>query len=57
MLIGNHKPNLRNVDEAARRRFNIVPFTQTPPVKDLDLEEKLKARMACRPAVDDRRLP
>ena len=42
MLIGNHKPNLRNVDEAARRRFNIVPFTRTPAVKDLDLEEKLK---------------
>jgi putative DNA primase/helicase len=42
MLIGNYKPNLRNVDEAARRRFNIVPFTRTPAVKDLDLGHKLE---------------
>ena len=24
---GNHKPGLRSVDEAIRRRFNLVPFT------------------------------
>ena len=41
-IIGNHKPGLRNVDEAARRRFNLVPFTNKPAVKDLRLEEKLK---------------
>ena len=29
-IAGNHKPSLRNVDEAARRRFNIVPFTRRP---------------------------
>ena len=29
-IVGNHKPVLRNVDEAARRRFNIVPFTRKP---------------------------
>ena len=29
-IIGNHKPLLRNVDEAARRRFNLIPFTRTP---------------------------
>jgi putative DNA primase/helicase len=43
LLIGNHKPTLRNVDDAARRRFNMVPFIYKPPVKDLDLEKKLVA--------------
>lgn len=42
MLVGNHKPLLRNVDDAAKRRFNIVPFTHTPPVPDPDLAEKLR---------------
>jgi putative DNA primase/helicase len=26
VIVGNHKPVLRNVDDAARRRFNIIPF-------------------------------
>ena len=45
MIAGNHKPGLRSVDEAIRRRFNLVPFTVTiPPEKrDLDLADKLKA--------------
>lgn len=43
LFVGNHKPGLRNVDEAARRRFNLVPFTRKPNVPDRDLEEKLKA--------------
>jgi putative DNA primase/helicase len=43
LIIGNHKPSLRNVDDAARRRFNIVLFTYKPPVRDLDLEKKLEA--------------
>lgn len=25
-LVGNHSPRLRNVDDAAKRRFNIIPF-------------------------------
>ena len=41
-IVGNHKPVLRNVDEAARRRFCIVPFTLKPPRPDRDLEQKLK---------------
>jgi putative DNA primase/helicase len=41
-VVGNHKPLLRNVDEAARRRFNIVPFTRKPPTPDPRLEEKLR---------------
>jgi putative DNA primase/helicase len=43
MLIGNHQPTLRNVDDAARRRFNIVPFIHKPPAPDRDLEAKLRA--------------
>ena len=41
-IVGNHKPVLRNVDEAARRRFCIVPFTYKPTRPDRDLEAKLK---------------
>jgi putative DNA primase/helicase len=42
-IIGNHKPVLRNVDDAAKRRLNMAPFVFKPPVKDLKLEEKLQA--------------
>lgn len=41
-IVGNHKPALRNVDDAARRRFNIVPFTRKPTTPDPELEAKLK---------------
>jgi putative DNA primase/helicase len=41
-IIGNHRPVLRNVDEAARRRFNLVPFDNKPPEPDRLLEEKLR---------------
>jgi hypothetical protein len=43
MIVGNHKPTLHNVDEAARRRFNIAPFTRMPANPDLKLEAKLRA--------------
>jgi putative DNA primase/helicase len=42
-IIGNHRPSLRNVDEAAKRRVNIVPFTIKPVQPDPTLDEKLKA--------------
>jgi putative DNA primase/helicase len=42
-IAGNHKPTLKNIDEAARRRFNIVPFTRKPASPDPQLEEKLRA--------------
>jgi putative DNA primase/helicase len=42
-IIGNNKPVLRNVDEAARRRINVVPFVRKPVAPDCQLEEKLKA--------------
>jgi putative DNA primase/helicase len=43
VIVGNHAPVLGNVDEAARRRFNIIPFTQKPVTPDRQLEDKLKA--------------
>lgn len=45
MIAGNHKPSLRGVDEAIRRRMHLVPFTITipPEERDPDLGEKLKA--------------
>ena len=42
-VIGNHKPVLRNVDDAARRRFNVVPFLHKPANPDRELEAKLRA--------------
>ena len=41
-IVGNHQPVLHNVDDAARRRFNIVPFTVKPSNPDRELEDKLK---------------
>jgi putative DNA primase/helicase len=43
LIIGNHKPELKNVDAAARRRFNMIPFVHKPPKPDRQLEEKLRA--------------
>ncbi len=44
VIAGNHKPGLRSVDEAMRRRFNLIPFTVTIPAaeRDPELAEKLK---------------
>jgi putative DNA primase/helicase len=45
VIAGNHRPTLRTVDEAIRRRLNLVPFTVTipPAERDPELTEKLKA--------------
>jgi putative DNA primase/helicase len=45
MIAGNHKPSLRGVDEAIRRRIHLIPFSVTiPPAnRDLKLFENLKA--------------
>jgi putative DNA primase/helicase len=45
IIAGNHKPGLRSVDEAIRRRFHLVPFTITipPEERDLHLNERLQA--------------
>jgi putative DNA primase/helicase len=42
-IIGNHQPNLHNVDDAAKRRINMAPFVHKPPIPDKHLEEKLRA--------------
>jgi putative DNA primase/helicase len=45
VIAGNHKPSLRSVDEAIRRRFHMIPFAVTIPAdeRDVELVEKLKA--------------
>ena len=47
VIAGNHKPGLRSVDEAIRRRFNLVPFTVTIPPEERDdqLPDKLKSEL------------
>ena len=45
IVAGNHKPTLRAVDEAIRRRLHLIPFTVTIPPDERDdrLSEKLRA--------------
>jgi putative DNA primase/helicase len=47
VVAGNHKPAIRNVDEAMRRRIHLIPFTVTIPVSERDqqLTEKLIAEL------------
>jgi putative DNA primase/helicase len=44
IIAGNHRPGLRSVDEAIRRRFNLVPFVVTipPAERDETLADQLK---------------
>jgi len=43
VIAGNHKPSIRNVDEAMKRRLHLIPFTVTVPPEKRDgkLTEKL----------------
>jgi putative DNA primase/helicase len=45
LIAGNHKPAIRNVDEAMKRRLHLIPFTVTIPSERRDgrLTEKLLA--------------
>jgi putative DNA primase/helicase len=45
MIYGNHKPGLKSVDDAMRRRLKLIPFAVRIPDADRDKElpEKLKA--------------
>jgi putative DNA primase/helicase len=45
VFAGNHKPGLRSVDEAIRRRFNLIPFTVTIPPRERD--KKLGDKLQC----------
>jgi putative DNA primase/helicase len=44
LISGNHRPSLRSVDPAIRRRFNLIPFAVEIPEqeRDKDLPEKLR---------------
>jgi putative DNA primase/helicase len=48
IVAGNHKPSFKGVDEAIRRRVNLVPFLQNIPAeeRDKDLPEKLMTEAA-----------
>lgn len=45
VIVGNHKPAIRNIDEAMKRRMHMIPFTVTIPPERRDgrLTEKLLA--------------
>ncbi len=43
VVAGNHRPTIRGVDEAIRRRMNLVPFAVTIPEDERD--EKLAERL------------
>jgi P4 family phage/plasmid primase-like protien len=43
LFMGNHKPEIRDIDAAMRRRLHLIPFTVTPRVVDQQLSEKLEA--------------
>ncbi|POR47078.1 putative DNA primase/helicase [Paraburkholderia eburnea] len=44
-VAGNHKPAIRNIDEAMKRRLHLIPFTLTIPAERRDklLQQKLLA--------------
>ncbi len=44
LFVGNHKPSFRNVDEAMRRRFCLVPFNQKIPAAERDPDLPIKLR-------------
>jgi putative DNA primase/helicase len=41
-VVGNHRPAIRNVDEAMRRRLHLIPFTYKPPSPDRGLFDRMK---------------
>ena len=41
VMSGNHRPSLRVVDDAMRRRFHVVPFTRKPSRVDNELRDRL----------------
>jgi len=45
VVAGNHKPAIRNIDEAMKRRLHLIPFTITVPPerRDKHLQQKLLA--------------
>lgn len=43
VFTGNHRPELRDVGDAMRRRIQMVPFNVKPKRVDMDLRDKLRA--------------
>ena len=43
VMVGNHRPVIRNPDDALRRRLHLLPLTFKPENPDLALSETLKA--------------
>lgn len=43
LVASNHKPRIRTVDDAWRRRLHLVPFTRKPTTPDPGLKDKLRA--------------
>jgi putative DNA primase/helicase len=41
-IFGNNRPSLKDVDEAIKRRFLILPFNHQPAKRDPELPERLK---------------
>ena len=58
-VAGNHKPSLKGVDEAIRRRLRLVPFLQNIPAEGARQgpAREAEGRVARHPAQDDRGLP
>lgn len=46
LFAGNHRPSIKNVDAALRRRIHIVPFTREPERPDPKLGKTLEAEYA-----------
>ena len=45
VIIGNHKPRIQSVDEAMRRRLNLVDFKYKPPTPNPLLRSELRAEL------------
>jgi putative DNA primase/helicase len=45
VMVGNHRPVLRNPDDAMRRRLHLLPLTFRPTGPDPELAARLKAEM------------
>jgi putative DNA primase/helicase len=43
LVASNHKPRIRTVDDAWRRRLHLVPFTHKPASPNPELKEQMKA--------------
>lgn len=42
VFLGNHKPRIRNLDAAMKRRIHLLPMINTPKQINRDLEEQLR---------------